>query len=55
MVADVIVHSHVVADHVNAQWAITFTDCLLFAPGVTCGDFGNCVMSKDATQPCHYL
>ena len=31
MVADVIVHGHVVADYVNAQRAITFADGFLFS------------------------
>ena len=48
VVADVIVHGHVVADQVNAQWTITFTDCLLLASGVTYGDFADHVVSEDA-------
>ena len=55
MVADVIVHGHVVADQVYAQRAITFTDSLLFISHVTCSDFGNRIMGEEATETRHNL
>ena len=41
MIADVIVHGHVVADQVDAQRAITFTEGLLLIPCVTCCDLAS--------------
>ena len=55
MVADVIVHGHVVADQVDAQRAITFTERLLLVPRVTHGDFADCIVGKKAGKSHHNL
>ena len=55
MVADVIVHGHVVADQVDAQRAITFAECLLLIPCVTCGDLADRIVGKKAGKSRHYL
>ena len=55
MVADVIVHCHVVADQVYAQRAITFAEGLLLIPCVTRGDLADCIVGKKAAESCHNL
>ena len=55
MVADVIVHGHVVADQVDAQRAITFAEGLLLFPCVTCGDLADRIVGEKASKSCHYL
>ena len=55
VVADVVVHGHVVANYINTQRAITFADGLLLVPRVTRGDFGNRVVGKEAAETCHNL
>ena len=55
MVADVIVHGHVVADKVDVQRAITFTEGLLLIPCVTCGDLADCIVGEEAGKPRQYL
>ena len=55
VVADVVVHGHVVANYVNAQRAITFADGLLFIPSVTHGDFGDRIVSEEAAETSHDL
>ena len=55
MIADVIVHGHVVADQVDAQRAITFTEHLLLIPCVTCGDLADCIVGEKASKSRHNL
>ena len=55
MVADVIVHGHVVADQVYAQSSITFTDGLLFISCVTHGDLADRIVGKEAAESRHNL
>ena len=55
MVADVIVHGHVVADQVDTQRAITFAEGLLLIPCVTCGDLADHIMGEKASKSRHYL
>ena len=55
MVVDVIVHGHVVADQVDAQRAITFTEGLLLIPSVTCGDLADHIVGEKAGKSRHYL
>ena len=55
MVADVIVHGHVVANQVDAQRAITFAEGLLLIPCVTHGDLADCIMGEKAGKSCHNL
>ena len=55
MIADVIVHGHVVADQVDAQRAITFAECLLLVPHVTCGDLADRIVGKKAGKSRHNL
>ena len=55
MVVDVIVHGHVVADYINAQRAITFTDSFLFISCITHGDLGDRIVGEKATESCHDL
>ena len=55
VVADVVVHGHVVADYVNVQRAKTFADGLLLISRVTRGDFGNRIVGEKATETCHDL
>ena len=55
MIADVIVHGYVVADQVDAQRAITFTEHLLLIPCVTRGDFADCIVGEKASKSCHNL
>ena len=55
MIADVIVHGHVVADQVDAQRAITFAECLLLVPCVTRGDLADCIVDEKAGKSCHNL
>ena len=51
MIADVIVHGHVVADQVDAQRAITFAEHLLLIPCVTHGDLADRIMGKRLASP----
>ena len=55
MVADMIVHGHVVPNQVDTQRAITFAEGLLLIPRVTCGDLADRIMGKKASKSCHYL
>ena len=55
MVADMIVHGHVVADQVDTQRAITFTEGLLLIPCVTCGDLADRIVGEKAGKSRHYL
>ena len=55
MVADVIVHGHVVADQVYAQRAITFTEGLLPVSCVTHGNLADRIMVKKASKSRHNL
>ena len=55
VVADVVVYSHVIADHVDAQGAITFADGLLFVSSVSRGEFGDHIMGEKAAETCHDL
>ena len=55
MIADVIVHGQVVADQVDAQRAITFTEHLLLIPCVTHGDLADRIMGKKAGKSHHNL
>ena len=55
MIADVIVHGHVVADQVDAQRAITFAECLLLFPCVTHGDLADCIMGEKISKSHHTL
>ena len=55
MVADVIVHGHVVADQVYAQRAITFAEGLLLISCVTCGNLADRIMGKKAGKSHHNL
>ena len=55
MVADVIVHGHVVANQVDAQRAITFTEHLVLVPHVTCGDLADHIMGEKAGKSHHNL
>ena len=50
MVADVIVHGHVVADQV-----IKFTEGLLLVPCVTRGDLSDHIVGKEASKSRHNL
>ena len=50
-----VVHGHVVANYVNAQRAVTFTDSLLFIPGVTHGNFRDHIVGKKAPETCDDL
>ena len=54
MIADVIVHGHVVADQVDAQRAITFAEHLLLIPCVT-RDLADCIVSEKAGKSRHNL
>ena len=53
MIADVIVHGHVVADQVDAQRAITFAEHLLLIPCVTRGDIADCIIGEKARKSRH--
>ena len=55
MIADVIVHGHVVTNQVDTQRAITFDEHLLLIPCVTCGDLADCIMGKKAGKSIHNL
>ena len=55
MVADVIVHGHVVADQVDAQRAITFAERLLLIPCVTRGNLADCIEGEKAGKSHHNL
>ena len=55
MIVDVIVHGHVVADQVDAQRALTFTEHLLLIPRVTPGDLADCIMGEKASKSHHNL
>ena len=55
MVADVIVHGHVVANQVYAQRAITFAEGLLLVPCVTRGDLADRIMGEKAGESHHNL
>ena len=55
MIADVIVHGHVVANQVDAQRAITFAERLLLIPRVTHGDLTDRIMGEKARKSLHNL
>ena len=55
VVADVIVHGHVVANYINAQRAITFADGFLFISCITRGDLGDRIMGEKAAESHHNL
>ena len=55
MVADMIVHGHVVPNQVDAQRAITFAEGLLLIPRVTRGDLADRIVSEKASKSHHHL
>ena len=55
MVADMIVHGHMVPNQVDAQRAITFAEGLLLIPCATHGDLTDHIMGEKASKSRHYL
>ena len=55
VVVDVVVHSHVITNHVNTQRAVTFPNGLLIISVVTHGGFGDHIMGKKSAETCHDL
>ena len=55
VVADVIVHGHVVANYINTQRAVTFADGFLFISGITHGDLGDGIVGEKAAETRHDL